>query len=193
MNIPNKLTIMRILLVPFIMFFVIYEGLFPAPYGRAAAALLFLITALTDLIDGKIARKYGMITDFGKFMDPIADKFMVIGTLLAITASYEAFSRLYIWVTAIVVFRELAVTSIRLVVSSRDSIVISASWLGKCKTVSQSVCILVVMLEEILLPFSFFKAWHPLSLTATAVMVLMTVWSGIDYSKTYIKYLDPTK
>lgn len=126
MNIPNKLTIARIILAPFSMIFILYA--FPnETWARIFAASLFLLTAVTDLVDGKLARRFGWITNFGKFMDPLADKFMVFGVLIAMCTSpmYEKFHAVLIWVTVIVIFRELAVTSMRLLVVSSDGTVVA--------------------------------------------------------------------
>ena len=155
MNLPNKLTILRVFMAPIAMIFIMF------PIGgetaaRCIAAVVFILTSLTDMLDGKIARKYNLITNFGKFMDPLADKFMVIGMLVTMCASeqYAVFRSVMVWVTILVILRELAVTSLRLLVaSSAEKIVVAASWLGKVKTVSQIVCFLVMILEPILLPF----------------------------------------
>ena len=145
------------------------------------------------MLDGKIARKYNLITNFGKFMDPLADKFMVFGALLTILVKYEYLRDVFVWAAAIVMFRELAVTSIRLVAAGQEHLVIAASWLGKVKTVSQVVCICTVILEPVVLPFKAFTEWHLLSYITIAFMVFMTLWSGIDYLKTYWKFIKPTE
>ena len=140
-NLPNKLTILRMMLVPVVMVFILYPvltGNNSILYG-IIPAVLFILTAITDFIDGKIARKYNLITNFGKFMDPVADKFMVIGSLVAITVANDALRPFMVWVSIIVIFRELAVTSVRLVVSG-EGIVVPANWLGKCRTLS-GICI----------------------------------------------------
>lgn len=195
MNLPNKLTLIRIACVPFIMIFIVYDNMFGENviWTRAIAAAIFLFTTLTDLFDGKIARKYGMVTNFGKFMDPVADKLMVICTLIAMTVSYEELTHVYIWVTAIVIFRELAVTSIRLVASSSDGSVIAASWLGKLKTTIQCVTVMIAILEKIVLPWAVFSEYHLLTWISTALMVFITLYSGWDYFKSYRKYLDFSK
>lgn len=193
MNLPNKLTILRIFLVPVFMLVM----LLPLPVSDSAAriicAAVFLITAFTDTLDGKIARKYNLITDFGKFMDPLADKFMVFGACLSILVKYDYLKNVFIWATAVVMFRELAVTSLRLVVSGKEGLVIAASWLGKVKTVTQTVCILAVILEPVILPFPLFTEYHLLSYITIAAMIIMTLWSGIDYMKSYWKFIDPEK
>ncbi|MBQ4067181.1 MAG: CDP-diacylglycerol--glycerol-3-phosphate 3-phosphatidyltransferase [Clostridia bacterium] len=196
MNLPNKLTVLRICLVP--VFMIIMMA--PIPFLKddlVAAGLigaaLFVVTSLTDMLDGKIARKYNLITDFGKFMDPLADKFMVFGALLSIVYRYEAIRPVFIWAAAIVMFRELAVTSIRLVVSGKEGLVVAASWLGKVKTVLQIVCIVTVLVEPALAKVIPFCKWNVLSYVTMAAMLVMTLWSGIDYLKSYWKFIDPTK
>ncbi len=198
MNLPNKLTIIRILMVPVFLFFGLFR--FPGAWGegisRILAALIFAAAALTDLADGKIARKHGLITDFGKFMDPLADKFLVFSAILVFVSSsmYYGSEALHIALVvsgAVVIFRELAVTSLRLVVmSSPKPVVIAASWYGKAKTVSQCVWALVVMLEPVVL---FFLPFPILTWISTVVMTALTVLSGVDYMKSYWSYLDPTK
>ena len=196
MNLPNKLTILRIFLVPIFMIVMMA----PIPYlsdhdnvCRLVAFAIFVITSLTDMLDGKIARKYNLITNFGKFMDPLADKFMVFGALLSIIYKYEYIRPVFIWAAAIVMFRELAVTSIRLVVSGNEGIVVAASWLGKVKTVLQVVCICTVILEPVVLPFKPFAEWHILSYITIAAMIVMTLWSGFDYIKSYWKFISPNE
>ena len=130
--------------------FVVVMMVVPYPFGDIIGVALFIIASVTDMLDGKIARKHNLITDFGKFIDPLADKFMVIGALLVILYKYEQIRPLFIWAVIIVVFRELAVTSIRLVASSSSGIVIAANWLGKIKTVTQIVCVCCVIIEPML-------------------------------------------
>lgn len=196
MNLPNKLTIFRILMVPvFLVLFVVEIPCLSENAMRIATAAVFAVTSLTDMVDGKIARKYGLVTDFGKFMDPLADKFLVFSALLGIlTNEYFAdLRRVFVWAAAIVIFRELAVTSIRLVAAGKSGMVIAASWLGKIKTTTQMACIVTVLLEPVIFPFEIFREQHLLSYITIAAMTLMTLWSGIDYLKTYWKFLDPEK
>ena len=195
LNLPNKLTLFRILMVP--VFLVILVAPLPLEDRiiRVVAAALFALTSLTDMVDGKIARKYDLITDFGKFMDPLADKFLVFAALLGILTN-DMFSDLravFVWAAAIVIFRELAVTSIRLVAAGKSGLVIAASWLGKIKTTTQMICIVVVFLEPVIFPWDIFRKYHVLSYFTIAVMAIMTLWSGIDYLRTYWKFLDPEK
>lgn len=193
MNLPNKLTLFRLCMVPVFLIFLCV----PLPLGdtalRIITAAIFAVVSLTDMIDGKIARKYNMITDFGKFMDPLADKFLVIAAMLGILAKYDDLRPVFVWAAAVVIFRELAVTSIRLVAAQKSGMVVAASWLGKIKTVTQMTCILSILLEPVILPFPLFTENHLLSYITMAAMTIMTLWSGIDYLKTYWKFLDPQK
>ena len=140
-NLPNKLTIFRIILVPVFMIFILIpeNDILNVTWSKIFAAAFVLIAALTDLIDGFLARRLKLITDFGKFLDPVADKFMVMGAMIAITAadSFAGMRWLTVWVTAIIFFRDLAVNSVRLVANSSDGIVIAAGFSGKLKTFSQ--------------------------------------------------------
>ena len=160
------------------------------PWSDIIGVALFIIASVTDLLDGKIARKHNLITDFGKFIDPLADKFMVIGALLVILYKYEHIRPLFIWVVIIVIFRELAVTSIRLVTSSTSGIVIAANWLGKVKTCVQILFILTALIEPV---FTYdFLGGHAASYVTMAAMAVMTLWSGIEYFKGYWKYINPS-
>lgn len=159
--------------------------------SRIVGGSLFILTSITDMLDGKIARKYNMITDFGKFMDPLADKFIVFAALIAILVKYDYLQSVFVWAASVVMFRELAVTSLRLVIAGKDGLVIAASILGKIKTVSQIVCICTVILEPVVLPIHLFKDLHLLSYATIVFMTVMTLWSGIDYIKTYWKYIKP--
>lgn len=196
MNLPNKLTILRVILVP--AFVIVMLAGIPSPWSNVIAALVFLITSLTDMLDGKIARKYGLITDFGKFMDPLADKFMVFASLITILVAdgYEYMQGLLLWVTLIVILRELAVTSMRLVVSGKATATsLAANSLGKIKTVSQIVFIMTALLEpvlfgEILTFMSFVAEYHVLTYITMAFMTVMTVWSGLSYIVGYAKMID---
>lgn len=195
MNLPNKLTLMRLLLVPVIMIFIIFQFA-GSPWSNVIAAFLFLVAALTDMLDGKLARKYGLITDFGKFIDPLADKFLVIGAMLSLCSITEGiYQKLLIIATVVVVFRELAVTSLRLLVSGASGIVIAANILGKIKTTTQIVFVMAALLEPILWDLIWKEAaeYNVITYASMAVMTVMTVWSGINYIAGYWKYLDPKK
>ena len=207
MNLPNKLTVMRLCLVPVILIVgFLPTSIIPFYLSCFICAALFIGTAVTDMLDGKIARRDGLITDFGKFLDPVADKFMVIGALFVLLHKFGNLNMILIVTLIIVVFRELAVTSMRLVVSTGEGIVIAANSLGKIKTVSQIVAISTTFLEPVvqfvfkwILEMATGKTlvWRtdivPLTWASIAFSLIMTVWSGINYIKSYWKYLDPEK
>ena len=207
LNLPNKLTVLRLCLVPvFLVIGVLPESILPFYVSCVVLAVLFIVTALTDMLDGKIARKHNLITDFGKFLDPIADKFMVIGALFVILYKFSHLKLLMIVALLVVVFRELAVTSMRLVVSTGNNIVVAANMLGKIKTVSQIVAIVTVFVEPIVQKLFVWIVNAcggslvldridivPLSWATVAFSLVMTVWSGVNYLKAYWKYLDPEK
>ena len=195
LNIPNTLSLIRVLLVPaFVLTLLLMREI--EIWGLVVPSIIFLVTALTDMLDGKIARKYNLITDFGKFIDPLADKFMVIGSQIALLAhlfmSGETTEGLvFVWVVLIILLRELAVTSIRLVVAGKSGIVVAASILGKIKTVSQMVGTLVIILEPLVFPF--FAQNHIAAYIAMGVMCFTTIFSGLDYLKAYMPYIDSNK
>lgn len=194
MNLPNKLTIIRICMIPFFMITLAID--IPGLSMNAEliiSAAIFIIASLTDMLDGKIARKYNLITDFGKFMDPLADKFLVFGAMLGILVRFDDIRPVFVWVAAIVIFRELAVTSLRLVIAGKDGLVVAASWLGKVKTTTQIIAIIAILMEPVLFSWCVIGQYHILSYVTMTAMALMTVWSGADYIKTYWRFIDPTK
>lgn len=195
MNLPNRLSIMRVIMVPIFMIAVVLpESVIPDTWSRIIGAAIFILTALTDMLDGMIARRCNMITDFGKFIDPLADKFMVFGAMLAILYKFDYIRPVFLWVALIVIFRELAITSMRLIVSSNAGVVIAAAWLGKVKTVTQILCIITILLEPVLIPeTSSLYNLHLFTWITMAAMTIMTIWSGINYMKSYWKFIDPTK
>ena len=192
MNLPNKLTVLRMILVPAI----ILVLLLPVNVAtNIIGAFIFLAASLTDMLDGKIARKYGLVTDFGKFMDPLADKLMVIAAMMCIiyrSHNVELLFNIFMPLVMITVFRELAVTSIRLVAIKNANIVVAANLHGKIKTVTQIVCIMAALLEPVLAKISFlsFLSYYPITIVASLVTLFMTIWSGWIYLSTYWKYLD---
>ncbi|MBQ9716692.1 MAG: CDP-diacylglycerol--glycerol-3-phosphate 3-phosphatidyltransferase [Clostridia bacterium] len=193
MNLPNKLTMFRICMVPVFLVLLCVNLPMSDTAMRLSTAIVFAITSLTDMIDGKIARKYNLITDFGKFMDPLADKFLVMAAMLGILVRFEYLRPVFVWAAAIVIFREFAVTSLRLVVAGKSGIVVAAAWLGKVKTTLQMVCIVCILLEPVILPFPLFTEMHLLSYITIAAMTIMTIWSGVDYMKAYWPYITATK
>ncbi len=194
MNVPNTLSLVRCLLVPVFVVSLIFMRHIPL-WGFIVPAVIYILTGLTDMLDGKIARKYGLVTDFGKFIDPLADKFMVLGSMFAILAwmllrGDSTLAIVYMFAALIILLRELGVTSIRLVVAGKEGIVVAASMLGKIKTVSQMVGTVLIIIEPII---PFFCDSHILSYVAIAVMTFTTLFSGIDYLKAYMPYIDSNK
>ena len=205
MNLPNKLTLARIAIIPFFVFFLVYDVFDNANISRIIAALLFIIASVTDFLDGYLARSRNLITDFGKFMDPLADKFLILGAMIAICYSgyifnysdvgfhisvpKELIEDLFFWTAVVVIFRELAVTSMRLVVVKSSGAVIAASSLGKIKTVTQIVGICAVILEPVILPF--LGGWF--TLLATLTMLVFTIISGVNYIKSYWQFINTNK
>ena len=168
MNLPNKLTIMRVILIPFFVFFLL-SPYFPA-YGNYIAVAIFIVASLTDMLDGKIARKYNLVTNFGKFMDPLADKLLVCSAMICLIE----LDRLAAWIVIVIIAREFIISGFRLVASD-NGVVIAASYWGKFKTTFQMLMVIVLILD-IQMPF------FPLIRTVlTYVALILTVVSLIDY------------
>lgn len=192
MNLPNKLTLMRIFMVPLILIFLIPVDLnitffnnwnnFILQNGKIIAFILFAIASLTDLFDGLIARRHNMVTNLGKFLDPIADKMLVISVLIALVQQ----GRINAIVAIIVIIREFIITGVRLIASDKG-VVIAANNLGKAKTVSQVVAILVILAEPMLVSLLgglVDSAWiYHLGNLTMLVAVVLTLVSGINYIK----------
>ena len=194
LNVPNTLSMIRVLLVPAFVLTIIFMRDMDI-LGRIIPAVIFVITGFTDMLDGKIARKYNLVTDFGKFIDPLADKFMVISSMIAILVwmilrEDTTLALVFVWVVLIILLRELGVTSLRLVVAGKSGIVVAASMLGKIKTVSQMVGTVVLIVEPII---PFFSENHILSYVMMVIMAFTTLFSGIDYLKAYMPYIDSNK
>ena len=162
MNLPNKLTLMRIILTPIFMA-VLYWGFPGADY---AALAIFIIASLTDLLDGKIARKYNLVTDFGKFADPLADKILVTAAMLWFVEQ----GRMPAWALLVVLLREFAVSGLRMIASDKGR-VIAAGWSGKVKTAATMVCIILMFLP---IP-------AVVNTLCVAVIVVTTIYSGVEY------------
>lgn len=198
MNLPNKLTLARVIMIPFVISLIMLSGSLPHIAAYTAAALLFAAVSYTDYLDGKIARKQNLITDFGKFLDPLADKLLVIGTMLATLYKADALKPYIFWTVLIIIFRELSVTGLRLVAVSAHGEVIAANTLGKIKTVTQIISILTVLLEP-LIEWCIIRLLgegnyalsgvYPLSIITLIAAAFFTLWSGAAYVMTYRKYL----
>ena len=195
MNVPNILSLIRVALVPlFVLSLLLMRDI--EVWGFIVPALVYVITGLTDMLDGKIARKYNLVTDFGKFIDPLADKFMVLSSMIAILLwmclrGEMTLAIVFVWVVLIILLRELGVTSLRLVVAG-SGVVVAASMLGKIKTVSQMVGTVAIIVEPMLF-LPIFTEYHVLSYASMAVMAFATLFSGIDYLKAYLPYINSNK
>ena len=162
MNLPNKLTVLRIVLIlPFLL--VLYLDV---PYAQYIALAIFILASLTDMLDGKIARSRNLVTDFGKFMDPLADKCLVTAAMLW----FVEIGQMPAWALLVVIIREFGVSGLRMVAADKGR-VIAAGWSGKVKTASTMVCIVLMFLP---IPAE-------LNLACVAVIVLTTIYSGVEY------------
>lgn len=179
MNTANKITIVRILLVPIFMITLLSDF----KYTNIIALVIFILASATDGIDGYIARKYNQITNFGKFIDPLADKLLVTSAILI----FVEWGQMPAWAAMLVIAREFAVTGLRLV-AANSGVVIAAGWSGKIKTVCSIVAICVMMLpvhSYVLLGTGFTVDW-----LCVIVIVVTTLWSGIEYFVKNSKVLD---
>ncbi len=168
MNTPNKLTIARVIMIPFFVAFLMYDIVGSA--GKWVALAIFIIASLTDTLDGYLARKYHLVTNFGKFMDPLADKLLVCSALICFTAT----GQLAAWITIIIIAREFIISGFRLIAAD-NGIVIAASYWGKFKTVSQMILIILMIMD---LPYSAFQM---LIQIFVVIAVVLTVVSLVDY------------
>lgn len=180
MNLANKITLARIFLVPVVMIFLLFQfdigeiqaGAVKLTAGELIATFIFLLAAVTDGVDGYIARRKKMVTNLGKFLDPLADKLLVTAALISLVEM----QRLEAWIAIVIISREFAVTGLR-TIAVAEGHVIAASPLGKLKTFIQIIAIVSLMLNNV--PFSFIQ--FPFSLIATWLAVLITIISGFDY------------
>lgn len=165
MNLPNKLTIFRVILIPF---FVVFLLLDITAYDKWIALAIFIIASLTDFLDGHIARKYNLVTNFGKFMDPLADKLLVCSAMICLVE----LSRIPAWVVIVIIAREFIISGFRLVASD-NGVVIAASYWGKFKTTFQilMICLMIADLPQLVL----------LTQIVMWVAVALTVISLVDY------------
>lgn len=168
MNLPNKLTIFRVLLIPFVVFFLLYPD--ASGYGNYIATAIFILASLTDLADGKIARKYHLITNFGKFMDPLADKLLVCAVMICLVET----GKLESWIVIVIISREFIISGFRLIASD-NGIVIAANYWGKFKTTFQMLMVIALMLD---LPY---PAFGILEEALKYIALILTVISLVDY------------
>ena len=177
MNLPNRLTLLRVAMVPV---FCAFAGV-PETWAQIAAACVFVLASLTDTLDGRIARRRGLITDFGKLMDPIADKLLVTAAMVFLTSQ----QRMSAWACTLFVGREFVVSGFRLVAAARN-VVIAAGKLGKYKTAAQMVAVVLSLLCVPLDGAGAAIAWRPLEIAAHAIMyaaLALSILSGAEYIK----------
>ncbi len=190
MNLANKLTLLRVIAVPLFVVFMLVDAI---PLNYLWALIVFELACLTDLFDGKIARKYNMITDFGKFLDPLADKILVAAALVCMVELKWTYS----WIVIIVLVREFAVSGVRLIAAgSEKKVVIAAGWLGKVKTAVTMVAISLVLVMHILLQLGWLPITFPVAIISDVMMIIcaiLTLWSGIQYMYDYREFIDPKK
>lgn len=192
MNLPNKLTVLRVVLIPFFLFFLLF---YEIPYHMVWALVVFAAASITDMLDGKIARKNNLVTTFGKFLDPLADKLLVMTALICF-----AFERFIDPIAVVIILsREFMVTGLRLVVAS-DGVVVAAGIWGKLKTAFTMVALVAIMVLQIISPDT--KGSPDLNWGSTIflinealiwIAVVLTVISGGVYLKGYGKYIDPNE
>ena len=165
MNLPNKLTTLRVIMIPFFVFFLLWQNGENYTF-RMIALALFIIASLTDLLDGKIARKYNLVTNFGKFMDPLADKLLVCSALICLIE----LNALPAWMVIIIISREFIISGFRLIASD-NGVVIAASYWGKFKTTFQMVSVVLLILDIPALAFvTTICVWIALALTVISLV-----------------------
>ena len=167
MNLPNKLTVMRVILIPFFVAALLYDN-GSSQTMRVVANVIFIVASLTDLFDGKIARKYNLVTNFGKFMDPLADKLLVCSALICLIE----LNALPAWMVIIIISREFIISGFRLIASD-NGVVIAASYWGKFKTTFQMVSVVLLILDIPALAF--------VTTICVWIALLLTIVSLVDY------------
>ena len=167
MNLPNKLTTLRVIMIPFFVFFLLWQNGENRTF-RMIALALFIIASLTDLLDGKIARKYNLVTNFGKFMDPLADKLLVCSALICLIE----LNALPAWMVIVIISREFIISGFRLIASD-NGVVIAASYWGKFKTTFQMVSVVLLILDIQALAF--------VTTICVWIALMLTIVSLVDY------------
>ena len=166
MNLPNKLTVLRVIMVPFFVFFMLTDV--GGDANKWIALALFVIASLTDMLDGKIARKYNLVTNFGKFMDPLADKLLVCSALICLIQ----LGQLPAWIVIVIISREFIISGFRLIASD-NGVVIAASYWGKFKTTFQMIAVILLIFD--------FQVLRPLASACVWIALALTIISLVDY------------
>ena len=168
MNLPNKLTVARVILIPFFVFFLLNDSM--NPYFKWVALAIFIIASLTDLLDGKIARKYNLVTDFGKFMDPLADKLLVCSAMIGLIE----LGRIEAWIVIVIIAREFIISGFRLIAADNGR-VIAASYWGKFKTTFQMFMVILMIANIGMTPFPL------ITQIIKWIALVLTIVSLVDY------------
>ncbi|MBF4500004.1 CDP-diacylglycerol--glycerol-3-phosphate 3-phosphatidyltransferase [Savagea sp. SN6] len=180
MNLPNKITVLRVLLIPiFIIFMIVDFGMGDLSFGgvtisieRFIGTLIFIIASMTDWLDGYLARKHNLVTNMGKFLDPLADKLLVSAAFIILVEMHLAAS----WIVIVIISREFAVTGLRLLLAGEGEVV-AANNLGKIKTVAQLLAIILLLFDN-----AFFTLANiPAGDIMLYIALIFTIWSGADY------------
>lgn len=185
MNLPNKLTMMRMILIPFMMFFYL-ASFIPHGIGKIVALVIFVVAAFTDLLDGKIARKYNLVTNFGKFLDPIADKVLTAAALFLFMADGTIPAPWGVIVVTIIITREFAVSALRLIASSKGTVLAADIW-GKAKTMVTMIALPVCFVLNYLvtcglaIPALAIDIVAIVSYVLIGVATVLTLLSGVNY------------
>ena len=168
MNLPNKLTVARVILIPFFVFFLLNDSM--NPHFKWVALAIFIVASLTDLLDGKIARKYNLVTDFGKFMDPLADKLLVCSAMIGLIE----LGRIEAWIVIVIIAREFIISGFRLIAADNGR-VIAASYWGKFKTTFQMFMVILMIANLAISPLPL------ITQIIKWIALVLTIVSLVDY------------
>lgn len=173
MNLPNKLTILRTLLIPFFLVALLWDAV---PYGNWIALVIFAVASLTDMLDGKIARKYNLVTNFGKFMDPLADKLLVSSAMIA----FVEIGRMPCWIVIVIIAREFIISGFRLVAADNGIVIAAGIW-GKIKTAEQMVMICILLADFGSLFSDYDTQIYAFETVLIYAALILTIVSLLDY------------
>jgi CDP-diacylglycerol--glycerol-3-phosphate 3-phosphatidyltransferase len=174
MNLPNKLTLFRVILIPVFLVFLLAPLPLDGQIARYIAVAIFCIASLTDFFDGYIARKYNLVTNFGKFMDPLADKLLVSSAMIALTSMTDAVVALPVWVVILIIAREFMITGFRTLAAEQNIVIAAGIW-GKFKTTAQMLMIIVLLLNfnnAVMIAVGY---------VLIVLSVVLTIVSAVDY------------
>ncbi len=182
MNLPNKISLIRIFLIPIMIFFYLADFV---PYGKIVALAVFVLASCTDFIDGMIARKYNLVTDLGKFLDPIADKLLMMSALLLVVCDFVIYPPYGVIIAIIIIGRELIISAFRQVAASKNFVMSADKW-GKIKTIFQDIALAMLIFLALIFQYNLFSeqfvnAFQIVSYCFIGAATLLTIISGINY------------